>query len=173
MSFFKSTARLILQSATHADAAELAAKRSTPFVMRYNLYTPCDAAQIKAELDCYEHIVLKSPETGAIIGAISVRDDDFRYHVASKELHAWLTEEYAHQGLMGEALLPLMEKVFADGAERIAVRILADNKASLRLAEKLGFVREGYLARALKNAEGTVFDVVLYSISREEFLRRT
>ena len=167
MNFYQETARLRLQNATTADAAELAKKRSTPFVMRYNLYTPCDEAQILAELDCYEHIVLKSPQTGEIIGAVSIRDDNFRYHIEAKELHAWLTEEYAHQGLMAEALTPIMEKVFADGAERISVRILANNKASLKLAEKLGFIREGYLVRALKNAVGEVFDVALYSLSRE------
>ena len=171
MSFYKETARLQLQDATATDAAELAKKRSTPFVMRYNLYTPCDAEQILAELDCYPHILLKHRPTGEIIGAVSVRDDNFRYHIAAKELHAWLTEEYAHQGLMAEALSPIMEKVFAEGAERISVRILGDNKASLRLAEKLGFTREGYLARALKNASGEVFDVVLYSLSKEEFLK--
>ena len=169
MIFSEKTPRLLLQAATAADAAELAEKRSTPFVMRYNLYTPCDAAQITAELATYEHILLKSPETGEIIGAVSVRDDDFRYHVNAKELHAWLTEGNAHRGLMREALLPIMRKVFGDGAERISVRIMAENTASLRLAEKLGFTREGYLVRALKNHAGEVFDVVLFSLAREDF----
>ena len=172
MSFYKETDRLILRSATEADAADIAAKRSTPFVMRYNLYTPCDAAQIATELACYEHIVLKNRGTGELIGAVSVRDDDFRYHIAAKELHAWLTEENAHQGLMKEALLPLIDYIFQSDVERISVRILAENKASLRLAEKLEFSREGYLRRALKNHNGEVFDVVLYSLAKNEYIKK-
>ncbi|MBQ3063312.1 MAG: GNAT family N-acetyltransferase [Clostridia bacterium] len=169
MEFFKETAHLTLCAATAADAEVLAAKRSTPFVMRYNLYTPCDKAQMAVELETYPHILLKCRKTGEIIGAISIRDDDFRYHIASKELVAWLTDKHAHKGLMAEALPHVMAWVFDNGAERIAVRIFADNTASHRLAEKLGFTREGYLTRAVRNAAGEVFDVLLYSISKEDF----
>lgn len=170
--FFRQTERLILKEATTEDATILAKKRSTPFVMRYNLYEPCGEAQIAGELADNPHVLLKNRATGEIIGAISLRDDDFRYHIAAKEMAAWLTEEYAAQGLMSEAIPPVMDHIFNRDIERISIRIFAENKPSIRLAEKLGFVREGYLARAVKNKQGEVFDVALYSLDANNYLKK-
>ena len=171
--FYKETERLILRSPREGDAEALARARSTEFVMRYNLYRPCGAAEIIAELDTYEHIILTQKGSDTIIGCVSVRDDDFRYHMDSVALHAWLTEEYAHKGYMKEALDVMIKEVFCVRLhERIAIQILSENRASIRLAEKLGFEREGYLKRALKNAGGEVFDVVLYSLDRETYLKK-
>ena len=169
--FLKNTPRLTVREATAADAAILAEKRSTPFVMRYNLYEPCEAAQIAREIGNYPHVLLENRTTGEVIGVISLRDDDFRYHIQAMEMAAWLTEEYAAQGLMAEAIPPVMDHIFNRDIERISIRIFAENTASIRLAEKLGFVREGYLARAVKNKAGGVFDVVLYSLSKDDYLK--
>ena len=84
---------------------------------------------------------------------------------------AWLTEPFAHQGLMVEAIPPVMAWTFAHGIERISIRIFAPNTASLRLAEKLGFVREGYLPRAVKTKQGEVFDVVMYSLDAQAYFK--
>lgn len=168
--FYKETEHLILRTPTSGDAEVLARQRSTDFVMRYNLYRKCDAEQIEKELSLYEHIMLLSRDSGECVGCVSVREDDLRYHIDSKALHAWLVEDMAHKGLMKEALDVIIEDVFSSGAcERIAVQILSENRASIRLAEKLGFEREGYLKRALKNADGRVFDVVLYSLDKETY----
>lgn len=167
--FLKKTPRLTVREATAENAAILAEKRSTPFVMRYNLYEPCEAAQIAREIENYPHVLLENRTTGEIIGVISLRDDDFRYHIAAMEMAAWLTEEYAAKGLMSEAIPPVMDHIFNRGIERISIRIFAENKASIRLAEKLGFSREGYLARAVKTKDGHVFDAVLYSLSKDDY----
>ena len=160
-----------MREATIEDAAVLAQKRSTPFVMRYNLYEPCEGAQIANEIAAYPYITLKSRETGEIIGAVSLRDDDFRYHIKAKEMAAWLAEEYAGQGLMSEAIPPVIDQIFKHEIERISIRIFAENTASIRLAERLGFTREGYFARAVQNKNGHVFDAVLYSLSKDDYLK--
>ena len=170
--FFAETARLTLREATPEDAAALAALRSTSFVMRYNLYEPCAPSKMAEEIAAYPHVLLKDRQTGAVIGAISLRDDDFRYHIEAKEMAAFLTEEKAYCGLMAEAIPPVMAWIFTHGIERISIRIFAPNKASCRLAEKLGFVREGYLPRAVKTKAGEVFDVVLYSLSGDAFFAK-
>ncbi len=170
--FLGQTDRLILREATAEDAAVLAEKRSTPFVMRYNLYEPCEKAQIAREIADYPHILLENRKTGEIIGVISLRDDDFRYHVKAKEMAAWLTEPFAHQGLMAEAIPPVIEWIFQHDVARISVRVFAPNTASLRLAEKLGFMREGYLSQAVKNKQGEVFDVVMYSLDADTYLKK-
>ena len=163
------TKRLILRAATKADAAAIAAARSTPFVMRYNLYRPCDAQDILHELESTAWTVLEERESGALIGAFSAKEDDMRYHVNALEMQAWLTDSYAAKGYMTEALPPLMGALFEDGVERLSVKIFAENVGAYRLVEKLGLSREGCLRQAVKTHTGEVFDVLLYSISREEY----
>lgn len=167
--FYYETGRLILRTPQNGDAQVLAAERSTDFVLRYNLYRSCTAQDIKDEFDIYPHFILELKENHTVIGCVSVRDDDFRYHMGAKEILAWLTEDCARKGYMSEALQPIMGAIFQN-TERISARIFAPNKGSLALAEKLGFRKEGYLKRALKKENGEVFDVVLLSLSREEFL---
>lgn len=171
--FYQESERLILRSPIESDAPCLATARSTAFVMRYNLYRPCDAEQIREEWEQYEHIVLVRRSDDAVVGCISIRDDETRYHMDSKMLQAWLIEELAYQGYMAEALRVVLRELFRKREhERIALQILSENQASLRLAEKLGFEREGYLKRALRTPEGNVFDVVLLSLDREDYKRR-
>ena len=167
-SFYKETERLILRSPVDGDAKTVAALRSTDFVTRYNLYEPCDAGQIKKEFAAYEHILLLSKNTGEIIGCISIREDHTRYRMDSVSLQAWLVRESAYQGYMAEALIPVLEELFRS-CERVAIQILSENTASIRLAEKLGFEREGYLKRAIRNSKGEVFDLVLLSLDADSF----
>lgn len=51
------------------------------------------------------------------------------------------------------------------GLERIEADIHADNQASCRLAERLGFVREGVLHERW-NADGSPAETMLYTLSR-------
>ena len=171
--FYAQTPRLILRRPTEADASALAQARSTDFVTRYNLYQPCGADQIQKELEWFEHILLELKDEGRVIGCISVRDDDLRYHMDSKTLHAWLTRDMAYRGLMAEALEVVFAELFINrGHERIAIQIMSENQASIRLAEKLGFEPEGYLKRALRNSKDQVFDLALYSLDRETYLQK-
>ena len=172
-SFYYETERLILRTAADSDAEELAAKRSTGFVTRYNLYCPCDSEQIIREFQEYEHIVLILKRENATIGCVSIKDDDLRYHVDSKTINAWLTEDNAYNGYMQEALKVILAELFyVRSHERVSIQIFSKNTASIRLAEKLGFEQEGYLKRALKNHLDQVFDLVLLSIDRESFIAK-
>lgn len=171
--FYQETPRLILRSPINSDPTVLAQGRSTDFVTRYNLYQPCDAQQIRKELQLYEHIIITLKDDGRVIGCVSIREDDTRYHMDSKTLHAWLVEEMAYRGYMAEVLDAVFDLLFVQrGHERIAVQILSENRASIRLAEKVGFEQEGYLKRALRNSHDQVFDVALYSMDRETYLRQ-
>lgn len=161
------TERLILRIPTKADAQEIASARSTDFVMRYNLYTVCDAEQIIDELESYEHILLIEAKTEKIIGCISLRDDPVRYHTDSVTLHAWLIEEKAYNGYMAEALKEIIPYLFLE-YNRISVQIFSENTASIRLAQKLGFEQEGYIKKAVKAFDDKIFDLVLMSLERAD-----
>lgn len=168
--FYRETNRLVLRSPIEGDAEILAAKRSTEFVMRYNLYLPCDAKQILDEMEMFEHIILVNKKENLIIGCLSIKNDYLRYRVDSKSLQGWLTEDMAYQGYMAEALEVVLAYLLIDKQyERVSVQVFADNRASIKLAEKMGFEREGYLKRAVKNHHGQVSDVVLFSIDQDMY----
>ena len=171
MNVYIETKRLLLRTATVADTEALAAGRSSDFVMRYNLFRPCTAEQICRELEFSEYIAMTLRDSGEIIGCFSVKDDDFRYHVDSVAIEAWLTEKYARQGYMQETVLAMLDHLFLTRSlERVSVRIMDGNLASVGLVEKLGFEKEGYLKRGVKRYDGKVLDVHLYSIDRHLYL---
>ncbi len=171
--FFKETSRLILRSPKDQDAQVLAIKRGEEFVEKFNLYQKCEKEQILKEFVEFEHFILVLKETQEIIGCVAVKDDPLRYHTNSITLQAWLIEKTAYKGYMLEAVCAILQELFKRrGVERIAIQIFAKNEASIRLAEKLGFEKEGYLKEAVKNHKGQVFDVVLYSLDRISYLKK-
>ena len=168
--FYAQTERLTLRTPTSEDTVELAKLRSTDFVMRYNLYKECDAEQIMWELENYEHILLIESKADKIIGCISLRDDPVRYHVDSVSLHAWLIEEKAYNGYMAEAIREIIPVLFLK-YKIISVQIFSENTASIALAKKLGFKQEGFIRKAVKNANGQIFDLVLMSIEKSDDIK--
>ena len=171
MTVYIETERLILRTATPEDADVLALRRSSDFVMKYNLYRPSSAEDLLREMDFSEYIVLALREGGGVIGCLSVKEDDFRYHVDSVSIEAWLSEEYARKGYMHEAFSSMLEHLFCTRLhERVSARIMEGNIASIRLVEKLGFEREGCLRRGVRRYDGSVLDVYLYSIDRQYYL---
>lgn len=168
MFFYKETSRLILRSPKSEDALDFAQKRSSPFVLKYNLYSPCDKEQVLLEFENYFSILIILKETNTLIGEVRIKDDEFRYHTNSKELQFWLTEDFARQGYMTESLNLIIEFLFSSGnADRISVRVFSDNVASCKLVEKLGFIKEGYFKNAIKNSCGEIFDLVCYVLERK------
>lgn len=74
------------------------------------------------------------------------------------------------KGYGGEALMEILTYGFNElGLNRIEARINADNTASLRLFQKIGYRREGVLREAIyKN--GRYKDVIVMSILKEELI---
>ena len=163
MFFYKETSRLILRSPKSEDALDFAQKRSSPFVLKYNLYSPCDKERVLSEFENNFSILIILKETNTLIGEVRIKDDGFRFHTNSKELQFWLTEDCARQGYMTETLNFIIDFLFSSGkADKIAVRVFSENVASCKLVEKLGFNKEGYLKNAIKNYDGKIFDLVCY-----------
>lgn len=174
MNRYISTSRLILRTPIPADAFQIAEGRNTDYVMRYNLYQHSSVEQILKEMAEYESVILVLKDTGMVIGCIYIKDDLYRYHVNSMELSGWLKECYANQGYMTEALEALMKELFQnENFERLSTWVFRPNKASRRLMRKVGFIQEGILKEAYKKDDGQIFDVVLYSIGRKDYLQNT
>jgi [ribosomal protein S5]-alanine N-acetyltransferase len=149
------TPRLVLREPRHSDAHHLfAGYLQDPEVTRYMVWRPYTAlgeAQsfIAQCIDAWRNgdrlpYVLELSETepnpvGMLEARIRGSTIDFGYVLARPH---W------GKGLMPEAIAAFSDKVLAEPAFfRIQATCDVDNKASARVLEKCGFVREGRLAR--------------------------
>ena len=102
-----------------------------------------------------------------VIGSIGI----FRQgniHRQTAELGYYIAEEYWGKGIMTEAVKQICEYVFANSdIIRIYAEPFANNIASCRVLEKVGFQYEGTLrSNAVKN--GRVIDMEMYSLLKAE-----
>lgn len=82
--------------------------------------------------------IARLKEPGALIGAISFA----RRGAATAEIGWWLGRPYWGKGLATEAAAAMAAVAFRDpGLEALTAGAFADNPASLRVQDKLGFVR--------------------------------
>ena len=88
------------------------------------------------------------------------------------ELGFSLAEPYWGRGFVAEAARAVIGYVFGEYAvERLQAQVFVGNDASERVAQKLGFTREGIL-RSLVLRRGRWWDVVMYSLLRSEWEQR-
>ncbi|MGM7665520.1 GNAT family N-acetyltransferase [Microbacterium sp. A93] len=83
---------------------------------------------------------------GRPIGSVSAQLD--RYS-GTGELGYWLDADMEGRGIAQRACQELITDMFADGIARVEIRTAVHNVRSIRLAERLGFEREGTLRSAL------------------------
>lgn len=101
-----------------------------------------------------------------IVGAISL----FRtaWGVGSTEVGYGVRPRYRGRGYATEATIGLTRWALgAGGLRRVELRAHLDNTASLRVAEKAGFVREGVLREASLEADGPR-DLVVFGLLRRD-----
>ncbi|HEX2691229.1 MAG TPA: GNAT family protein [Kofleriaceae bacterium] len=104
-----------------------------------------------------------------LIGTVSLRCY-IRDHRA--ELGYWLAQPAWGHGFATEAAQAAVDFGFRElGLARIYAQVLAGNRASLRVLDKLGMVNEGVKRQHISKAR-RLHDVVLYGLLRHEWLRR-
>lgn len=109
--------------------------------------------------------VLCDLDQGTPVGAAGLHT---RCGAGGLEVGYWIAEDRCGQGLATEAAAVLTRVAFDHGrVQRVELRAEEGNVASLRVAEKLGFLREGTLRRRIQMGESWV-DVVSYSLVLEE-----
>jgi RimJ/RimL family protein N-acetyltransferase len=105
-----------------------------------------------------------------LVGVINSHDADrrngtFSYGVAVRR-------EFWGRGYAGEAICLVLNYFFNElGYQKCNVGVYAFNQASIRLHEKLGFLREGRQRRSVYTA-GRYYDNLLYGMTAEEFRAR-
>ncbi|MFZ2103105.1 MAG: GNAT family protein [Oricola sp.] len=100
--------------------------------------------------------------TNAILGGITL--GNVRRGVSQcGQIGYWIGERHQGRGVMSEAMAALCDHAFfVLGLHRLEAACIPDNMRSIRILEKAGFAREGYLRSYLK-INGRWRDHVLYA----------
>ena len=168
--------RLLLRRLVEDDAPGLHAAYGDPNAMRFWDSPPTrDEAETRARI---RESLAASPQGHAAFAVLRHSDGQFvgmvNYHARwppSRRLAiGWiLARQWWKQGFAHEAASALIGHCFtALDAHRIEARIEPDNAASLRLADRLGFRREG-LMRDWAFVDGEARDVLLYALLRPDW----
>jgi RimJ/RimL family protein N-acetyltransferase len=175
------TERLVLRDLRPADAGAVAAgagdRRVAAFLVQVPSPYPIALARrwVAHRIDWWDEVrgvtfavtLPDAPEM--LLGTVSLR----RYvRDRRAELGYWLAQPAWGHGFATEAAQAVVDFGFASlGLARIYAQVLADNRASLRVLDKLGMVNEGVKRQHVLKAR-RLHDVVLYGLLRDEWSRR-
>lgn len=175
------TSRLVLRRFTRRDADQVtdAVLSSMPDLERYLPWAHRgygrddavayirDSVQSWKDRRAFDFSIRFRDEPKTHLGNISI------WHVSrlgrTGEIGYWIRSSHTGQGIATEATHALIATGFERlGMHKIVLRIAVGNRPSERIAEKLGFVREGVLREELR-INGAWTDHTLYSILEHEF----
>jgi ribosomal-protein-serine acetyltransferase len=168
----RSTERLVLEPIAVGLARELweAAERSMPELRPWLAWTAAPsleetesfAARAEAQWASGTGFHFMIVQEADVIGGISIEVHGPLERIG--ELGYWVRSDRCGQGIATEAAGSLVDFAFkAIGLHRLELRAGVDNRASQRVAEKVGFQREGTLREASRGAEFT-YDSYLYGL---------
>lgn len=171
------TPRLILREATPSDRDGLFALYADEEVMRYLPLDPFESVEeADDEMGWHRRIfkeqtglrwMIEERTTGAFVGTCGFLGIERQHN--RMEIGYDLAREHWGKGYMPEAVRAVLDFGFGPlAANKIEARIDPDNAASIRLMDKLGFVREGLL-RQHELEKGHYVDLAAYSILKSEY----
>ncbi len=168
------TKRLLLRSARESDAAAYYEIWNSPCVLQYNATEPPTREQslaaVQKDMASEKAFYLEEKDSGETIGIVHLEEDSLRYRVNSLMLDYCLKSSWSSKGLMTEALDRLLVYAFDElQIDMVSARVFEENLPSLRVLEKLGFVREGLLRQAVRDYGDVVHNDVLFSLLRTEY----
>ena len=99
-------------------------------------------------------------DDGRLLGQIGIAVNE---HQRSAEAFYWVVAAERGRGIASTCLGLVTDWAFSRGVERLVLLVHPENEASNRLAEKLGFTREGVL-RAYEPFKGGRPDLVSWSL---------
>jgi RimJ/RimL family protein N-acetyltransferase len=119
----------------------------------------------KLENDTFHWVI--ETAAGAPVGSISTHACNHRTGTFSYGVD--VAEEHRGHGYAGEAILLVLKYYFEElRYQKVTTVVHANNPASIRLHEKLSFVKEGTLRRMVYT-RGQHYDEIWYGMTCEEF----
>ena len=164
------TKRLFVRRATTLDTNSILKFINSEFSKKYNPYDSYSEIRLWKHLKEKESYVLELKDNKTIIGLIGLEEDTIRINIKALSLTYILDEEYTNQGYMTEALKEVIRLIFEEmDIDIISLKIISTNKDSIKLAERLGFVKEGLIRKSIKSYNNKVYDQLIYSMTKEEY----
>jgi RimJ/RimL family protein N-acetyltransferase len=166
-------ADLVLRPWTEDDVDAMVAGCNDPEVARWiptipHPYTEADArAFIRGEVRS-DHQALAVEVDGRVVGGIGL---GLNAHAHRGSIGYWIARPARGQGICTRALRLLARHALEDlGLQRVQLFTDPDNAASQRVAEKVGFQREGVMRAHLRHPDGRIRDSVMFSLLPGELL---
>ena len=167
------TDRLRLEPTVPAHAAGLwqAIEASLPELTEFMAWAPSASAantltftermeQKRQELTDWSFTIFMGQQ---VAGNISLMGYEALADLA--EIGYWLRSDLCGRGVMTEAGRAVVDFGFRDvGCHRLELRAAESNPASIRVAEKLGFVREGLLRDANRSPDGGRLNMHIFGL---------
>ena len=158
---------LVLRTWTEGDVDAMVAGCNDPDVARWiptipSPYTTEDAlAFIRGEVRP-DHQALAIELDGRVVGGIGMGLNSQDYRAT---MGYWIAASDRGQGVCTRALRLLSRHALDDlDVQRVQLITDPDNVASQRVAEKVGFQREGVLRAHLRHPDGRIRDSVMFSL---------
>lgn len=175
------TERLLLRELRPSDAAAVAAGAGDRRVAAFLIQVP-SPYPIALARRWVAHRIEWWDQGRGVTFAVTLRDApdmllgtmSLRRYVRDRraELGYWLAQPAWGHGFATEAAQAVVDFGFSGlGLARIYAQVLAGNRASLRVLDKLGMVNEGVKRQHIHKAR-RLHDVVLYGLLRDEWSRR-
>ena len=114
-----------------------------------------------------------TPDDKRLLGGCGFHLREGPIELCNAEIGMWIRADSAHKGLGTDVLKSLLRWGFSDWPWlRLSWRCSGANKASQRVAEKAGMVREGILRSNAVDPDGTRRDTYCYAALRGEWKER-
>jgi ribosomal-protein-serine acetyltransferase len=116
----------------------------------------------KKEALCF---IIRDNKKKKIAGIIYVLRIEWK--IPKAELGYYIDAEYEGNGITTKSVTKVVQHCFSDlKMNKLFLRTAKGNKASQRVAEKNGFIREGTLRKDFRSGDGKLIDVYYYGLVR-------
>lgn len=170
------TPRLLLRPWLETDAHDLFAIMHSPSVRDGGWKPHTDmtesAAVLRGYLTSDDRFAVVLKETGHVIGSIRLTPDNNRGRYRARMLNYVLAEEFRGNGYMTEAVMRVVQYVFADlDMDLISAFHYKGNERSRNVLMRCGFSYEITIPGGCRRYDGAVLDAVCYSVLNPRLLR--
>lgn len=102
-----------------------------------------------------------------IIGNVTIKNIDWT--VPKCELSYFIDQAYEGRGYTSRVMPEIVKHCFEElGMEKLYLRIAPENMASIKIAEKSGFTKEGLMKKEYRTGEGALIDIAYYGLLSSE-----
>lgn len=123
------------------------------------------AGFVRQKLELFEEskglfCVIQKLETAEMVGFVSAFQ--FEWRTPKCEISWMVSSKFARHGIAAYCSKRLIQYLQLQGLQKTICRISPENAASIGLAEKLGFVREGLHRRDFRDGNDNLLDVLYF-----------